>query len=170
MKTVCAWCKMTLVEEPADDTCVSHGICRTCMDRILGASAKEISEFLRTLDVPVMVLNRNNQVVDLNGLAEKALGMSVAEAKGALAGVAISCHNAGLPGGCGLSEHCPGCQLRRHLLATHADGQPRLSQISQHDIVCGGMSRTVRFRFSTQKVGEVVVMLIEEMNETLVAS
>jgi hypothetical protein len=170
MKIVCAWCRKTLQDELADDPRVSHGICQDCKDRILGASAKEISEFLRMLEIPVIVLDREDQVIDLNGPAEKILGASLAEVKGATPGLAISCQNAGLPGGCGLSEHCPGCQLRRNLEATHADAQPRFSQITQHDVVRNGMSRTVQIRFSTQKAGDVVLLLLEEVTETRIAS
>ncbi len=170
MKIVCAWCKKTLQEELADDPRVSHGICRDCASRVLGASAKEISEFLRMLQIPVLVLDSENQVVDLNGAAEKILGAPLSELKGVTPGLAISCYNAGLPGGCGHSEHCPGCQLRRNLEATHADGQPRFSQITENDIVRDGMSRTVQFRFSTQKVRDVVFLLLEEVTESRIAS
>jgi len=163
MKVICAWCQKTLQEPQPGELEVSHGICRDCMQRAMGARRKELGELLRTLEVPVMVLDAENRVVDMNESAEKALGTSRAAAAGALTGPAISCYNAGLPGGCGLSEHCPGCALRQKLAATHADGQPRFGELSQHDIVHDGRSRTVRFRFSTQKVGDLVMLLLEEV-------
>ncbi len=163
MKVVCAWCQKTLQEPPDGEPGVSHGICEDCLHRVMGTRPRELGELLRTLEVPVMVLDSRSRVVDMNESAEKALGTSRAAAVGALTGPAISCYNAGLPGGCGLSEHCPGCALRQKLAATHADGQPRFGQISEHDIVRDGRSRTVRFRFSTHKAGDLVMLLLEEV-------
>ena len=53
---------------------------------------------------------RNIKTV-FRGFCQKARASSV--------GVAISCHNAGLPGGCGAAENCPGCQLRRFLMGDY---------------------------------------------------
>ncbi len=169
MKVVCAWCHKTLQEPLPGDLRVSHGICQDCIHRVLGARAKELGEFLRTLEIPVLVLDRENKVVELNESAGRILGTSLPEVKGALVGPAISCYNAGLPGGCGHSDRCPGCQLRHNLMATHADAQPRFSQITQHEIVRDGERRTVQFRFSTQKTGDVVLLLLEEVTDAATA-
>ncbi len=137
---------------------------------VRGATSKSISEFLGTVGIPVMVLDGAFKVVDMNGMAESALHTTTAEAQGSSVGVAISCHNAGLPGGCGASENCPGCQLRRYLMATYTDGRPRFSQISRLEIEGKGEARPVQFRFSTEKVGGVVVLMIEDMAESREAS
>ena len=101
MKIVCAWCKKTMRDDPASDAAVSHGICVDCMRQVVGGNDKDMKEFLGTVGVPVIVLDSHFNVVDLNGRAEKTLGQEVAVAKGTSVGLAISCHSASEPGGCG---------------------------------------------------------------------
>ena len=170
MKVVCAWCQKTIQEGPEAEAEVSHGICEECARRVRGAGAKSMAEFIRTVGIPVMVLDGDFKVVDMNDLAENALGTTRADSQGSSVGTTISCQSAGLPGGCGNSETCPGCQLRRHLLATYADAQPRFSQVSRHELATDGAPRSLQIRFSTGKIGGVVLLLLEDVAKAGAAS
>jgi hypothetical protein len=64
-------------------------------------------------------------------------------------------------GGCGKKEHCAGCALRKTITDTFADGQLRYGVYSPHDIMVRGGTRPVRFRFSTVRTGDAVMLSIE---------
>jgi len=59
------------------------------------------------------------------------------------------------------SEPC--CLLRR--TATHADGRPRFGVQADKQIAEREERKTVRFRISTQKVGDAVMISVEEAPE-----
>ena len=53
----------------------------------------------------------------------------------------------------------------QNIADTHADGQPRYGVYVEKRIVDGRGSKMVQFRFSTQKVKNAVVLLIEQLKE-----
>jgi hypothetical protein len=85
--------------------------------------------------------------------------------KQARGGVVIECYYAGLPEGCGKTPQCRGCVLRQNITDTYADGQPRYGLYAQQQLMAGNAPRMVQFRFSTQKMGEMVMFAIEEIKD-----
>ena len=163
MKVVCAWCEKVLVEEADPSGVVSHGICRDCLARLIGGREINLPDFLNTLEFPVLLTDRDMVVLEANQLAGTALGKPVDGLKNTLGGVAIDCLASQLLGGCGKTEHRAGCTLRKTITDTYADGQPRYGVYSQHDLMVQGGTRPVRFRFSTVKTGDAVMLSIEAM-------
>ncbi len=85
--------------------------------------------------------------------------------RGFLGGEAMECVNARLPEGCGETEHCRTCTIRRTVMDTHLSGQP-------HERVATALDRVdgpVRFWVSTELLVRpgggvpVVMVTIEEM-------
>ena len=165
MKVVCAWCKKLLVDDPTGDTRISHGICEDCLRRMQGETAVSLTDFLNDLEFPVLVTDRDWVVIEANRAAGKILGKSVTGMKQARGGVVIECYYAGLPEGCGKTPQCRGCALRQNIIDTHADGQPRYGLYAQQKVMAGDAPRMVQFRFSTQKIGEMVMFAIEEVKD-----
>ncbi|MFA5056818.1 MAG: hypothetical protein WC485_01780 [Opitutaceae bacterium] len=161
MKVVCAWCQKLLVEDAAKDAKISHGICEDCQRRMLGGSVR-FGDFLDRLDFPVLVTDRNLQVVEANRAAATIAGSSRTRLKAGSTGMAIECYNAGLPGGCGQTPHCHGCALRKTIADTHADGQTRSAVYIVPQAPDGSRGKILQFRFFTQKVGDSVMVVIEE--------
>jgi hypothetical protein len=68
------------------------------------------------------------------------------------------------------------CRERRarfdfpRLCANVADGRPRYGAYSQHHIMDRGDTRLVRFRFSTVKTGDAVMLSIEAVENLETAS
>ena len=165
MKVVCAWCKKLLVDDPTGDTRISHGICEDCLRKMQGETAVSLTDFLNDLEFPVLVADRDWVVIEANRAAGKILGKSGAGLKQTRGGVAIECYYAGLPEGCGKTPQCRGCTLRQNITDTYADGQPRYGVYAQQQVVTGDAPRMVQFRFSTQKIGEMVMFAIEEIKD-----
>jgi PAS domain-containing protein len=169
MKVVCAWCQRVLTDDPSREAIVSHGICDACLREAMGRRVS-LDEFVETLDVPVLVMDGSLTVRAVNHAAETIIGRPAAEMINTLAGVAIECVNAGAPGGCGQSARCRGCLLRQNIVDTHADGRRRYGVSGEKPFADGGAPGPLRFQYSTQKAGAMVLCMIESMASLRVAS
>ena len=165
MKVVCAWCQKLLVDDTSGDARISHGICEACLKEILGNTAVSLADFLSELQFPVLVTDGEGVVIDANHAAGRILRKPVHGMAQARFGLAIECYYASLPDGCGKTPQCRGCALRKNLSDTYADGQPRYGVYAQQQVMAGETTRMVQFRFSTQKIGEMVMFAIEEIKD-----
>ena len=130
-----------------------------------GDTAVSLTDFLNELEFPVLVTDRDWVVIEANHAAGKILGKPASRMKQIPGGVAIECYYAGLPDGCGKTPQCRGCALRQNITETYADGQPRHGRYAQLQIVAGNAPKMMQFRFSTQKLGEMVMFAIEEITD-----
>lgn len=161
MKVICAWCNKTLSPgEPGD--AISHGICPDCAEMVLGQRQVALVELLNQFDVPVIAFDANVTALCANHAAEKTMANEVDLIKGQLLGDVIECVNAQTPEGCGRTIHCSGCAIRRMVTATHQDGRPRQSVEADQMVMRAGSVTPVRYSISTQKVGNAVLLIIED--------
>lgn len=170
MKTVCAWCKTVMIEDNSPDAAVSHGICPDCMRGMLGDSKLILTEFLNSIEVPILVTDGQRSVQQANHAAERMLGKTVCNMKDSRIGVVIECIHAGIMGECGVSPYCAGCALRRCINDTYDDGRPRYGEYSQHKVVTKDGTKARRFRYSTSKVGDAVAIAIEGVEDLPIES
>ncbi len=170
MKAVCSWCKRALIEDETPNAAVSHGICTDCLNGLSGNSKFSLAEFLDSIELPVLVTDGGRAIHEVNEAAERILGKSASRLRGSRVGVAIECIHAGIMGECGVSPYCAGCAMRRTIQDTHADGKPRYGEYSQHKLATADGARVVRFRFSTTKMGDLIVLAIEGIEDLPVAS
>ena len=71
MKIICAWCHKTLSENPGPKTEVSYGICPDCMENLLGPSRVILSEFLNSIELPILVTDEHSEIRQANRAAER---------------------------------------------------------------------------------------------------
>jgi len=129
-----------------------------------------LTEFLDSIELPVLVMDETRTIRQVNRIAAKTLGKLVVELEGLTLGVAIECLHVGVMGECGVSPYCAGCAFLRNIRDTYFDGQPRYGEYSQHKAVMTDGAKTKQFRFSMTKVGDVVLLMIEEIQELAAAS
>jgi hypothetical protein len=165
MKSVCAWCHEPLDNGPADGGLISHGICPRCLEFAL-ARRTGIHDFLNTIDAPVLAVDGDVRAVGANDAALRLLGKGIAQVQDRLSGEIVECENAALPGGCGRTDHCTGCQIRSSVIHTRATGEPLLRVPAFQHVVTPTGVKTVRFLISTEEVpGGVVLLRIDEAQE-----
>jgi len=171
MKIVCAWCHKVLKEYESTKEMVSHGICPECLREITEVGTEmNLRDFLDRLGFPVLVIDGAVAVQRVNRTAEQALGRPAPQLENIAAGLAIECQNAHTPEGCGRAEHCAGCILRQTIVGTRVDGRPRYGMYSQHQILTPLGAKPIRFRFSTTRMGEAVMLAIDEFEDLQAAS
>lgn len=162
MKSVCAWCGIVLADSPDPDDEVSHGICEPCSQFFLSSSdSTKLGSFLNRLPFPVMVVDSDVMVVDGNTAGLELVGKDREDVLGRLGGEVVECANARLPGGCGKTEHCSGCVLRRSASYTYTSGKSVTDEPCSLLRRVGEGERTVNFLVSTQKVGHAVLLKLE---------
>ena len=162
MKVVCAWCRKVLADDGSPTAVVTHGICDDCKTKLLGERAISLSSFLNRLEFPVLAATDDWMVIDANRAAEQIVGKTAVQLKNHRGGVVIECYNSGMPGGCGKTENCAGCALRRTVADTHADGRSRYGVYASPNVFRGGAFGRLQLRVSTEKVGAIVILSIEE--------
>lgn len=166
MKTLCAWCKKPVNYEndevPSQENPVSHGICKDCAQMMFKELTEPIETFLDRFDIPILVIDANEGVMAANQKAIKRAGLDKKELKGLRCGDVLQCAHAGEAGGCGRTIHCQSCVIRNTVLYTNKTGLPRIRipsfpDIQQYDNIAKPM-----LLISTEKVGELVLLKIEE--------
>jgi transcriptional regulator with PAS, ATPase and Fis domain len=161
MIVICAWCNKTLsAGQPGD--AVSHGICSECAELLVGQRRLTLSQLLDQLDTPVIALDADITAMCANQAAEKILATKADLIKGKLVGDIFECIHAKTPEGCGRTIHCSGCTIRRMVADTHQDGRPRRSVQADQMVRRNGEFTPVRYRISTKKIGEAVLLTIED--------
>lgn len=169
MKKVCAWCRRTLDGEDVvggdfeSRGVVSHGICEPCAVTLFDHPKQELRSFLDNIAAPVVVVDRDGVVQTANGDARQMLGKDLPQIEGLLGGDVFECAYATLPGGCGNTEHCTACTVRRAVMSTLQSGEP----VVRHPvrIIHGSTDepRRQEMRISTERVGEVVLLRIDDV-------
>ena len=169
MRRVCAWCGVDLNgdREALDATQpVSHGICRPCRDtHFKRPSVSKAQQFLDSLGVPLLVVDDDVVVLGANEQAEAALDMKKPSLVGLKGGDVIHCVNAALPGGCGGTVHCRTCTIRNTVRTTYETGQACSNVVTYPDIEVSGARKSMNLSISTEKVGDVVLVRIDDLRE-----
>ncbi|MDC7231931.1 MAG: PAS domain-containing protein [Spirochaetales bacterium] len=121
-KVICSWCN-EIISEGNPGSRVSHGICNTCSSKLFSRRPTDIRKFLNRLDVPVIIVDQSARAQFANTSAEEILGKKCDEIKGQLGGDVFECIHARKPGGCGRTEHCKACIIRKSVEHTYATGE-----------------------------------------------
>jgi PAS domain-containing protein len=167
MKKVCAWCRRELesfVAEHEQMYPVTHGICDTCAADLLMQMGRPLQEFLDSLDVPILLIESGPLICTANRQARKLLDKQLTEIEGRRGGDVIECVHAKLPEGCGNTVHCKSCTIRITVLETFTSGISSVRVPAYPDIQTVSGVKTMRFLITTEKVGNLVLLRIEDKN------
>lgn len=167
MMRICAWCRKTMEGDPDRqlDTKhpVTHGICDSCRLNVKFQTGVPLSEYLDSLDAPVAVLDGNGTVVTANKTVRVVLRKTLPEIAGRPGGEVFECPYSRLPEGCGRTVHCSGCTIRRAVMATHADGQPRAMVPATLMTGEADDPQGVAMVISTERVRDMVLLRIDQV-------
>jgi len=169
MSRTCAWCKAELPTangEPGHD--ITRCFCPACREYFsTPQTPKSLQQYLDEIGFPVLVMDDDVRVLGFNEPARSLLGLRLEGCVGRYGGNVLECAYARLPGGCGNTEHCKACAIRRTITTTHTTGVGQVNVPAYQDIVTPGGVREVRFLISTEKVGNFVLLRIDEVQPSL---
>lgn len=170
MKMMCAWCGSQIADRPHLDAVakypITHGICRVCRDRLLPTDRTQpLERYLDSLELPVMLITDQSNVAFANAQALAFLDKTPEQVVGYRGGNVMECVYAKLPEGCGQTEHCVACTVRRNVMHTFETGESldhvpaSINRQSRHGMI------TVDFLISTEKIGDIVMLRIDKIAE-----
>ena len=167
MKHVCAWCNADLggIQEDRETFGITHGICEKCLKILLLENSKLLHEFLDSLCVPVVMIGAGVKVRAGNKYAKELFGKELSEIEDIGPGDIIECTHSKTPGRCGSDVHCKSCVIRNTILETFASGKSFTNVPAYPDVEALSKVKTVCFRISTEKVGDFVLLRIDDVKD-----
>ena len=166
MRRVCAWCRKDMGQtrsEMHSEEVITHGICEACADRLFANLGKELVSFLDRLAAPVVVVDEKGSIRTANREALRLLQKERSDIEGYKGGDVFECIYAKLPEGCGQTVHCSGCTIRRTVMETWESGKSHLKRPAYLNRGTPEAYRKIHFLISTEKVGGVVLLRIDEV-------
>jgi PAS domain-containing protein len=125
-------------------------------------STHNFSGVLERYSEPVLVVDATGRLLACNRLAEGAVGRPIASLLGLQPGEVLECKHASEAAGCGKTEHCGACALRLALNYTVKNGRGCEHMPATLECTHKGKPAVRRFTLSTQKVGDMVRVLLED--------
>jgi len=113
MRTQCSKCRRVVSDDGIGDV-AALGLCAEC-EAYEGSLRARIPgrERLGASRQPLLVIASDHRVIAANAAFAAIAGRPPEELEGWLAGDAIGCERAKLPGGCGRTLQCHACTIRR---------------------------------------------------------
>lgn len=171
MRRICAWCKKALSprEEMGTEKEITHGICSLCALKFTKNVSKTAREILDIIDEPVLVVDSLGVVKTANQSGLDLLGKDLDAIEEHLGGDVLECAYARLPEGCGKTEHCKTCAIRNVLMDTllHDRSYSKVPAFQKINTPSG--ERIMRFYISTEKVGEQILLRIDDIEDQVAA-
>lgn len=124
--------------------------------------------FLNQLEAPTILVDEDTRVLEANDEALHVLGKSRDDVVGYRGGDILECAHALLPGGCGRTVHCAGCEMRRSVTHTYTTGvgvDHHVAFIRQPARTGHAAPADREITISTEKVGGLVLLRLDRAAE-----
>ena len=135
------------------DSPISHGICDSCFRSHLSRLGIDIGKDLDFLDAPVILVNPDARVLDINGNALQFIDKPLSRIVNSLTGDVLGCKYTTLPGGCGKTDSCTLCVIRNTVRKTYETGEPVERCLVEFMKENSGTAEPTYFLISARKAG-----------------
>lgn len=178
VKTLCAWCGVTLEDGPSDGgeadgargssvparypgpDPVSHGICPECAAGFEAEEGQALPDFLAHIGVPILLMDGDAEVLEINPSGQVRFRVSDLR-PGIRMGEVFTCANASAPGGCGGTIHCSGCAIRMVVEETHRTGEPAVRVPATLRVTAPGAEPRAEFFLSSVRLGDRILLRVD---------
>jgi PAS domain-containing protein len=168
MRRVCAWCNKPLGEIGPDEDIelVTHGVCPECEAFVASNEPRSLRRFIDLFTEPIVCVNDNYSMLTANDAAVQALGLADAGDDRLLCGQVVHCRWACSPGGCGSTEHCLACNIRKIVRESFESGTMFFQEPAYVERVAeDGTIRRVRLLLTSERRGEALLLRIDGVEE-----
>lgn len=165
MRRICAWCKKELSprEDRGTEQEITHGICSLCALKFTASIPRKLKDMLDLISEPVLLLDGQGTVKAANESGLKLLGKDIAAIVNQSGGEVLECAYAHLPDGCGRTVHCTTCAIRNILMNTLAQGHGYTRVPAFQKIRTPAGERIMRYAISTEKLGDQILLRIDDV-------
>lgn len=163
---VCAWCgaSMGTIEGDFDPAyLITHGICAACGCALVQAGDEiPAQDFLDRLRVPVLLVDSDGRALAASRRAREVLGREFPALEGFKGGTVIDCVNSNAGEVCGGAVLCRSRVISLAVAETYETGRACVGVPAYPDALDGMLVKTARLKITTQKVGDCVMLRIDE--------
>lgn len=167
MRRICAWCKKELTprEDMGLEKEITHGICSICALNFTSSIPKTLKDMLDLIREPVLIVDSDGFVRSANESGLRMLGKDLDSVVRQRGGDVFECSYAGLPEGCGETEHCKTCAVRNIIMDTLVHDRGYKNVPAYQKINTANGPRIMQFTLSTEKIGEQILLRIDDVRE-----
>ena len=158
MKTVCASCNKEI--KPSfyrDYDIISYGLCKSCKNNLFYQNRVELSKYLNSLPVPIILIDPEKGIKTCNEKACEMLSKKLQEIEGHQPGIVLKCKFSKLPGGCGNTPHCVTCTIRQAIMETFTMGK----SFHKIPVILNRENQKINLFVSTEKISGLVFLRID---------
>jgi PAS domain-containing protein len=119
--------------------------------------------FIDRLPAPIFVVDNDGVIRTANKPGLALLRKTPEQVDRMRWGTVFECAYARLPEGCGRTVHCSGCAIRRSVYHTFETGEPLVDVPATLRFAGAGEPQDIEMLLSTEKMGSVVVLRVENM-------
>ncbi len=167
MKTVCAWCNVLIKKDEATGNKlgpISHGICSSCMTKMLSFRGQPLRDYLNKFEKPVFLITEEVKVGAGNQASLEFLQKTNKDIEGRLAGDVFECKFSKMQEGCGGTIHCKSCAIRNAISDTLKTGKSLIEVPAYPDLVSSS-KRRIKFLITTELVDNYVLLRIDDIDD-----
>ena len=166
MDIICSYCKTRIRTVKSHLAGTSDGVCQNCLPKLVKDLGQPLSEFVDEMATPILVMRGDTRIVAANAAARKLSPEPQDDLAGLLCGDVIGCLHSCEEEGCGQTVHCLSCTIRKSVAHTYQTGEPCLNVPAYMDLGLLSGDTETRFRISTEKKGNFVMLMINRVEET----
>lgn len=172
MRRICAWCKKELSprEDRGTEQEITHGICSLCALKFTSSIPRNLKDLLDMIREPVLLLDAQAVVKAANESGLQLLGKELAAIEEHPGGEVLECSYSRLPEGCGHTVHCKTCAIRNILMDTLTSDHGYTRVPAFQRICTPAGERIMRYYLSTEKVGEKILLRIDDVTDQRAAA
>jgi len=168
MKQICRSCKSDLntIQEQSSQFNITGGICISCKNKVskIGDSTNS-RKILESIDAPVLLMQPEpRQVYTANNKALELFGKDLSQTEGYRGGEVFDCVLSLTEAGCGKDVNCENCKIKNAIVETFASGRSFEGVSTSLKIKKGGEINTYLLEISTERVGDLALVKIEQYN------
>ncbi len=162
MRLICSYCRREYGEtEPLAEDGPSHGICEACFEHYSAQwDGQAIEDYLEGFPFPVLAVGADSRIAAVNELASSFVDRPKRKMRGFLGGEAMECVHARLPEGCGRTEHCRTCTIRRTVMDSHESGRSHRRVLTTLNREDGPVQFWVSTELLVPPEGDVAVVIV----------
>jgi len=154
-----------LGKKPGPEDLITHGICNRCLAEVSTDPDRKMQSFLNGIPAPILLVDTDGTVVSANKFACQQLGKNLSQVRRRRGGEVLECAWSRLPGGCGRTDHCDGCVIRKSVMKTLKTGLSILRKKAYIIVQTPEGKRRRWVWISTQKMNDVVILRLDDMSE-----
>jgi len=166
MSISCIYCSAALKHQEKEKHFITSGICLECIESILTQQYDSLISFLDNIEAPILLMQPDpRQVRTANKKACELFEKDLSQIEGRRGGQVFDCIHAFTEAGCGKDVNCEDCKIKNAVVDTFVSEKSFDGISTVLDIKRNNSITPYNLQVSTEKVGDLALIRIDEYEE-----